>query len=507
MLYFHPQTVILMICMVYLVMHAVIWFALSEQRDSQVRLWCMSGLLSGIAVIPLSMRGVVSEWAFIFIGQIPMVLGNAGRCIALRMFFGEVSAQAKWFYSLTTIVYLSTFIGAYYAGVTEYFLRVYYFAFYAVIVIDYFLLGYWLKGDKQSLGANLLMAAGIGFSSTLAIRAVGIASDPASLSIYANTIDQAVMVLGQMVSIPLANIGFLRIFLERREAGRLQTERELAAAETRQAMLGRHQQELKHLLQEREEIIRQLTLSNKSASMGALVASLAHELNQPLCSIRLNTQLVERLLSEQNPESASDDQIRHLVVELNRDNRRAADIIVKLRKLFEDRSGAMVRLDLNDLVRDCAVLIMPHASTRQVLVDYQLGDICPVVGDQTQLQQVVLNVLNNAVEAAADAPHPPGRVVVMSLCTDSEVVLKVSDNGPGISDDMRHSVFELFKTSKSEGMGVGLWLSKTVVNAHLGDILFDSRLGQGTCFEVRLPLDQEHIADKKHLLAGAESHP
>ncbi|MFM2108283.1 MAG: hypothetical protein RLZZ513_1351, partial [Pseudomonadota bacterium] len=81
-----------MICMVYLVMHAVIWFALSEQRDSQVRLWCLSGVLSGIAVIPLSMRGVVSEWAFIYIGQIPMVVGNAGRCIALRMFFGKVSA-------------------------------------------------------------------------------------------------------------------------------------------------------------------------------------------------------------------------------------------------------------------------------------------------------------------------------------------------------------------------------------------------------------------------------
>ena len=68
--------------------------------------------------------------------------------------------------------------------------------------------------------------------------------------------------------------------------------------------------------------------------------------------------------------------------------------------------------------------------------------------------------------------------------------MKVSDNGPGISDEMRQSVFELFKTSKAEGMGVGLWLSKTVVNAHLGDIFFESKVGGGTCFEVRLPLNQ-----------------
>ena len=481
-----------MICVVYLVMHAVIWFALSEQRNAQVRLWCLSGLLSGIAVVPLAMRGVVSEWAFIYIGQIPMVLGNAGRCLALRMFFGTVSAQAKWFYALTSVIFLVTMIGAFENGVSEYYLQVYYFGFYAVILIDYFLLGYWLKGENRSLGADLLMAAGIGFSVTQGIRAIGIAVDPGSLDIYANTPDQAIMVMGQMLCIPLTNIGFLRIFLERREADRLQTERELAAAETRQTLLGKHQQELQHLLQEREEIIRQLTLSNKTAAMGALVASLAHELNQPLCSIRLNTQLVERIISEESVETNTDEEVKRLVADLNRDNRRAADIIVKLRKLFEDRSGAMVSLDMNDLVRDCAALVHSHALAKKVELQCQLGDSCPVVGDQTQLQQVVLNVLNNAIEAAAESSQVPGRVEVQSICTDTEVILKVSDNGPGITDEMRQSVFELFKTSKAEGMGVGLWLSKTVVNAHLGDIYFESKVGRGTCFEVRLPMNQAH---------------
>ena len=479
-----------MICVVYLVMHAVIWFALSEQRNAQVRLWCLSGLLSGIAVVPLAMRGVVSEWAFIYIGQIPMVLGNAGRCLALRMFFGNVSSQAKWFYALTSTGFLVSMIGAFELGVSEYYLQVYYFGFYAVILIDYFLLGYWLKGERRSLGADLLMAGGIGFSVTQGIRAIGVAADPGSLDIYANTPDQAVMVLGQMLCVPLTNIGFLRIFLERREESRLQTERELAAAETRQTLLGKHQLELQHLLQEREEIIRQLTLSNKTAAMGALVASLAHELNQPLCSIRLNTQLVERMLAEDHASPDADAEIQRLVVELNRDNRRAADIIVKLRKLFEDRSGAMISLDINDVVRDCAVLVQSHAQSKQVELVYQLGDNCPVVGDQTQLQQVVLNLLNNAIEAAAESSQASGWVEVQSECTDTEVILKVSDNGPGISDEMRQSVFELFKTSKAEGMGVGLWLSKTVVNAHLGDIHFQSKVGEGTCFEVRLPVNR-----------------
>lgn len=98
--------------------------------------------------------------------------------------------------------------------------------------------------------------------------------------------------------------------------------------------------------------------------------------------------------------------------------------------------------------------------------------------------------MNNAVEAASEASVKPGRVEVSSSCDEGEVILKVIDNGPGISEDMQQSIFELFKTSKTEGMGVGLWLSKTVVNAHLGDIHFDSRPGVGTSFEVRLPVDR-----------------
>lgn len=487
MLQLHPQTIILMICMVYLVMHAVIWFALSEQRNAQVRLWSLSGLLSGIAIIPLSMRGIVSEFAFIYIGQIPMVIGNAGRCLALRMFFERVSARSLWFYAISTIFFLGVIIGGYESGVSEHYLRTIYFGFYAFILIDYFLLGYWLKAGRRSLGCDLLMAAGIGLSISQGVRAIGIAVNPESMDIYAQTPDQILMVLGQFICIPLANIGFLRIFLEGREQRRLQAERELAASEEREILLGRHRQELQHLLHEREEIIRQLTLSNKTAAMGALVASLAHELNQPLCSIRLNTQLVERLL--QDRPGSDNDGLRALMESLNRENRRAADIIVKLRKLFADRSGAVGEVDLDEVIRDCVSLVTPYAQAKRVELILDTEGICRLNGDQTQLQQVVLNLLNNAIEAAEASVSGAGKVNVRTRCTGARVSLVVDDNGPGISEDIQDSVFELFKSTKAEGMGVGLWLSKTVVNAHRGDIQFSSVPGEGSRFEVRLPVD------------------
>ncbi len=482
----HTQTVILMISMIYLVMHAAVWFALSEHRNAQVRLWSMSGLLSGMAVVLLSMRGNVSEFAFVYLGQVLMVLGNAGRCLALRMFFDQVSRTARWFYGVTSVVIPAVIIGGFEAGVTEYLLEIIYFGFYAIVLIDYFLMGYWLKGDRRSLGCDLLMIAGLGLSLTQAFRAVGVAINPAAQGIYAQTIDQYVMVAGQIIFIPLANIGFLRLFLQAREGKRLQAERELAVAEARRFLLSRHQAELQHLLREREEIIRQLTLSNKTAAMGALVASLAHELNQPLCSIRLNAQLVEKKLVDR---SEPPDEVLALVRSLKSENRRAADIIVKLRKLFEDRSGATGELDFHEVIRDCVALVTPAATSQGVILHVQLDGEGRLVGDQTQLQQVVLNLLNNAIEATVMTGRADKLVRVTTRREAGYLLLSVEDNGAGIPPETQESLFQLFRSTKDDGMGVGLWLSKTVVNAHRGDITFFSEPGQGTCFKVRLPLD------------------
>ncbi len=482
----HTQTVILMISMIYLVMHAAVWFALSEQRNTQVRLWSMSGLLSGVAVVLLSMRGNISEFMFVHVGQLLMVLGNAGRCLALRMFFDKISLPARWFYGVSSAVFLVLIISGYEAGMAEYLLEIIYFTFYAVILIDYFLMGYWLKGDRRSLGCDLLMVAGIGLSVTQAFRAVGVAINSEAQNIYAQSFDQYVMVAGQIVFIPLANIGFLRLFLEAREEKRLQAERELAVADARRFLLSRHQTELQHLLREREEIIRQLTLSNKTAAMGALVASLAHELNQPLCSIRLNAQLVERKLIDGTVPAS---EILGLLESLKSENRRAADIIIKLRKLFEDRSGSTLMLDFHEVVRDCVDLVMPGAAAQGVQLQVQIDGDGMLVGDQTQLQQVVLNLLNNAVEATVMSGRTEKCVRIGTRRDARYLKLSVEDNGVGIPVETQKSLFQLFRSTKDDGMGVGLWLSKTVVNAHRGDISFSSAPGKMTRFDVKLPLD------------------
>lgn len=481
----HTQTTIFMVCVVYLTMHAVIWLALSEQRNAQVWLWSVSGLMSGLGVIALATRGTVSEFVFVHIGQALMVFGNAGRCLSLRMFFPSLPRAAFFFYMISSLLLLIVLGAGHEMGVPEYYLRLVYFSFYALILIDYFLMGRRLGREQQSFGAALLMGAGIGLSATHVFKVVWLLTQPYAEDIYAPSLDQYVLVLGQFICIPLANIGFLRVFLEDRERQRLRAERELAAAEASRRLLAQHHEELRSLLHEREEIIRQLTLSSKTAAMGALVASLAHELNQPLCSIGLNLSLLERKLRDGVNESPG---LQELLQSVKSDNRRAADIILKLRMLFEQGDGQKETVDLKVLIEDCHVLMRARAESAGIDVGIVASGPVELHADRTQLQQVILNLLNNAIDAVSESDKQEKWVEVSVMQDDSRVVVIVEDSGLGIAEEHQSSVFELFKTSKSKGMGIGLWLSKTVVTAHGGRISFASKPGEGARFEVTLPL-------------------
>ena len=480
----HTQTILFMICMAYLVMHAAIWFALSEQRSTQVRLWCISGIISGISVVCLSMRGVVSEFMFIYVGQLLMILGNMGRAIALRMYIPKPLKNALIFYTFSGVVYFIVITSWLEINKPIQQSISLFFGFYTFICLDYFFVGYALYKKSQTLGPRPVMIAGLTFSLSLGFKTLWVMLGLGAQSPYEPGLDQYVMMVGQFVGITLSSIGFLRIFLERRENMKLETERNLAAAEGKAGLLAQHKNELQNLLTEREEIIRQLTLSNKTAGMGALVASLAHELNQPLCAIRLNAQLVERQLEEKDIDTLAAKKFLDSVID---DNRRAANIIKKLRSMFGSQSEQHASIDFDQLVEDTVSLVIPNAKSRQIDLRIDLQANSVITGDHTQLQQVILNLLNNAVEAFSELVIGNKFITVKTHTINNNIVLTVTDNGIGIPEELRPSIFELFKTTKAHGMGIGLWLSKAVVSAHHGEIKFSSSPAGGTCFEVNLP--------------------
>ena len=483
----HTQTTIFMICMVYLVLHAVIWFGLYEHHNNQVQLWCISGILSGVSVVFLATRTILPDFVFYYVAQFLMVVGNLGRILALRMYrSAPLRPHVRAHVAVNTIYFLLFSLLAF-NDEPDRPLLLLFFGFYTVVCFDYFLVGRELYRENATFGPKLIMLAGLVFTSSLGIKTVCLWLGVGAETIYGPGFDQNIMIIGQFLAISLSNIGFLRIFLERAERQKLEIERTLAASAERIGLLAEHRNALQVLLAEREEILRQLTLSNKSAGMGALVASLAHELKQPLCAIGLNAQLAGRQLDASMRDPAMAKSLIACVIE---DNQRAVDIIGKLRNMFGASGAQFALLDMNALIRDTLGIVAPQAKSAHIGIECDFASDSSVYGDKTQLQQVVLNLLNNACEAFSGAVPASRRITLTTRVENSWLIITVADNGSGIAPDKQLDVFNLFKTSKASGMGVGLWLSKAVVTAHNGSIDFCSTYGIGSHFDVRLPLAQ-----------------
>jgi signal transduction histidine kinase len=268
------------------------------------------------------------------------------------------------------------------------------------LCFDYFRIGRQIHNQQASLGANLLMWAGLTLTVTLGIRTLGVFLSGTIDDLYQPSWHQAVMVFGQFTAITLSNVAFLRIFLEIAERKKMATAQELAVTTERASAMHNQSVHLKLLLQEREEIIRQLALFNKTAGMGALVASLAHELNQPLTAIQLNAELIESAFAQNSSEALDDPALKEAMGDLMKDNQRAANIIRTLRNMFGSGNKTLSTFDMNELVSD--VVLICKARLHRNVIDLVI-DLSPqplyFTGDKSQLQQVLLNLITNANDA------------------------------------------------------------------------------------------------------------
>ncbi len=489
------QTTIFMICFVYLMLHGAIWLALLEYRSFQVKLWCASGLISGVAVILLALRGTVPEVIFFYVAQFLMLIGNWGRMVALRLYLWPAS-QSKPFlaYTLANATYFAVFCYLIYFHQAEWEALLLFNGFYAVLCFDYFRIGQKLNERQASLGSKLLMWAGLSFTVTLATRTFGVALIGDMHDIYAPSWDQGVMVAGQFTAITLSNIAFLRIFLEIAERQKIAMTHELAVTNERADAIRRTSLELQNLLQEREEIIRQLAIFNKTAGMGALVASLAHELNQPLTAMQINAELIDAAFLSTQASANSDHAIKEAMSDLLKDNQRAATIIKTLRNMFGNGRKSVTTFDMNELVNDVLLICKSRLLNQNIALKVESHpDAINITGDKSQLQQVFLNLINNAADAFANNFSAQKLITVRTELQDNQARLTVADNGSGISPEIVESIFVLLRTNKDEGMGIGLWLSKTIVESHQGTIDFETSASTGTTFTVTLPFSQETL--------------
>ena len=229
-------------------------------------------------------------------------------------------------------------------------------------------------------------------------------------------------------------------------------------------------------------------------SLGVLTASIAHEVNQPLSGIITNSTTCLRMLSAEPPNVEG---ARETVRRTIRDGNRASDVITRLRTLYSKKEPSLESMDLNEAAQEVTELSLSDFQRSGVVLRYELTDgLPPVIGDRIQLQQVILNLLRNAVDAMSTIDHRPRQLVIRTEQEEgNQVRLSVKDSGTGFTAQAADKIFEAFYTTKTDGMGIGLSISRSIIEAHQGRLWATPNDGPGCTFWFAIPSALEDLTD------------
>ncbi len=238
--------------------------------------------------------------------------------------------------------------------------------------------------------------------------------------------------------------------------------------------------------QEARRLLYELAHADRMSMMGELAAALAHEVNQPLAAILSNAQAAQRFLNSRTPDLT---EINEIVSDIAADGARAGEVLRRMRTLIKKEKPDFQSLDVNLLLQEVVGLVRNDAMIHNVAIELHLDpNPAAVHGDRIQLQQVVMNLLLNAFDAIEAGRSKNRTVQVENRGDGSEVRVKVCDRGPGIPQATFERLFEPFNSSKPQGLGMGLSISRSIVNLHGGRLWAENNSDGGATFSFALPV-------------------
>ena len=459
------STAILLAGLLYMLMPSAVWLVMNKQRTPTVVYWCVGGFLFGAGAILIGMRQQVPPWMSFALANVLLVGGNVLQAQALRIelskpfdvsqMVGLVASHALVYEFLRLVLEHSIFRFVWAAAALAVSLA--YIAYLA------WRMSQWL--DSQS--ARWLVGIHAVGSLVILFRLVRVAfgfSDPDATSVAVDTLLSAVAMLLASV---VGNVAFIGIFFERS----VKRDILLAQEQARQDENARLNAQIAHL--------------DRQRSLGAMSASLSHELNQPLTAILLDTNMVQRGLQADN---LSRTELLENIQAIEQNTQRASQIIERIRNFIRPEKSIRQRIDMSVLTREVHGLMAAEFRSRQV--DFSFAHDAQsawVMGDPIQLSQVLLNVYRNALQAMSQTQKR--KIVVRTTVQNNRVEVVVQDTGHGFNPEVMAHVGEAFFTTKAEGLGVGLNISRTIAQQHGGQLLFANAPEGGAQVTLALPLN------------------
>ncbi|MGJ5203470.1 trifunctional serine/threonine-protein kinase/ATP-binding protein/sensor histidine kinase [Bradyrhizobium sp. HKCCYLR20261] len=239
----------------------------------------------------------------------------------------------------------------------------------------------------------------------------------------------------------------------------------------------------------------ELGRTSQMTALGSFAASIVHEINQPIASIITQTEAALRWLNRDTPDIA---EVTQGLIRIRNSGRRTADIVKSLRSLGKQAPATFSPISLEEVVEEVVRLIADDLDAGHVKIMVELAEQRRTISaDRVQLQQVIFNLVTNAIHAMAETEQAVRRVVIRTVAADDGTVrLSIEDNGCGMSDEIRSKIFDPFFTTKTTGMGVGLAICRSIVELHRGTIGVRSTLGQGSTFDISIPVAEEPVASR-----------
>ena len=237
---------------------------------------------------------------------------------------------------------------------------------------------------------------------------------------------------------------------------------------------------VKKMLNEKYKLINSLMTANKTAISGALSASIAHELNQPLGAIKINSQHLDLLLENKKE--------KKLIKNIIQDNDRAAKTIATLKGIFTNNEVVYETIKFDTFIESLKPFFIHATTEKNISIKFLLNSSVSTTISQEQIRQVLTNLLQNSVEALSKTKKTNKSIQIKTYVNKNNLVLSISDNGPGVNARIKNKIFELYESSKKDNIGLGLWLTKYIISKHKGTISLNTKYRKGAEFLIELPI-------------------
>ena len=458
----HLPTAYFIAGVLYLTMPVAVWLMLRKQHAPSNTLWCWGGLSFGLSLILLGMRDTWPDVLTYGVAIWLLVLGPLLRVCALRHEL-QKPIHLTWMLILS-LVFIAVY-GVFHVGLNNASLRFIWSSLGAAAAFGW--LAFLARGvyrRDHSISARWIFIFYMALAVVLALRVPSVLlglSEPTAMT--SDPLSTLLIFLGVVTSI-VGNIGFLGMFIERMNREALES----AKVQARQ--------------EEATRLSDQIAQLDRRRSVGEIAASLAHELSQPLTNIYLIADRMELTLQQRQDES-----LNKYFSDLNRNTQKAGDILGRIRTFIQSKNTRFERVELSQVITDVSALIHDLAYNESVDLQVSLpAQAVAVWADPVQLSQIFMNVLRNAIQATQGQAS---RQLKIRVWREGEMAhITLTDNGPGLPTEALSQVGTAFFTTKTEGLGVGLSISKSIAQQHGGSLSIGNSPSGGAVVELQLPV-------------------